>query len=237
MSKHLLLSIAFLQISTCNQAALSQSSSISTPEQQSSSTTSSSTTSKPLKGGVQKVDLSLEKLRDVGVDLKSALKATRSLYDEVTIQPVRIITQPNVVGNSGTIINIPIGTEPVGPPQPARKARVDLAIGGMKPVIDLLKKNADEFISGEKQLDFPEDVIEKLQPQLQEWVKTVNIIASDQSELEQITKAPPYNNGAIAQLTDSIEKNIKDLDKTRSAIYKVIRKEGKRISAHRAQNQ
>ncbi len=191
------------------------------------STTGGATTTKPLQGGVQKIELGLEKLRDVELDLRSALRATSSLYDEVTIQPVRVVMQPTMVG-AGTIVNIPIGTEPIGPLQPARKERVDLAINVMKPIIDMLKKNVDEFMSGEKQLDLSEAVNTKLQPQLQEWIKIVNTIAAQQSSLEQITQAPPYNNGAIAELAGSMERNIKELDKVRVVIYKVIRKEGKR---------
>ncbi|MBI4533866.1 MAG: hypothetical protein HY711_07945, partial [Candidatus Melainabacteria bacterium] len=138
-----------------------------------SNTTGATTQSMPpLKGRVEKVELSLEKLRDVGLDLKNVLKAASSLYDEVTIQPVRLITEPEVVGR-GIVINIPIGTVPVGPPQPARKDRVDLAMAGITPIITMMKNNVDEFMAGNSQLNLPQDVIEELQPDLKDWTSMV----------------------------------------------------------------
>ncbi len=234
MLKRLLLFVIFMLMTMCIPEAYSKDSLPLSSIQQSAnlvdSTTSSSTASKPLQGGVQKVELGLEKLRDVGLDLKYALKAASNLHDEVSFQPVRIITQPEMIG-AGTIINVPIGTEPTGPPQPARKERVDAAISSMKPIINMLKKNADEFTNGEKQLDLSDSVMTKLQPQFQEWVSQVNNIAEQERELEQVTQSPPYNNEVIAKLTISMQKNLKDLDKVRQAIYKVIRKEGNRVSS------
>jgi len=231
------LTVLPLLISAASSVTFNESSLALTQRQQDTNiqagSTDSSASSRKLQGSVQKVELGLEQLRDVGLDLKDVLKAASMLYDEVTIQPVRIITQPQLVGN-GTIINLPIGTQPIGPPQPARKERVDLAINDMKPIIVMLKKNADEFVSGETQLDLPDDVMEKLKPQIQKWIDNVNIIAALQNKLEQITQAPPYDNQAIASLTASIAQSTKDLDKTRLAIYKVIRKEGKRIAASKA---
>lgn len=184
----------------------------------------------PLKGSVQMVELNLELLRDVGIDLKQLLKAASSLYDEVTIQPVRLVTQPEVVG-AGIMINIPIATQPVGPPQPARKDRVDLAMNNMRPIIKLMKSNVDEFITGDRKFDLPSDVIATLKPHFKAWAATVNAVAETEKQLEQMTAGPPYNNAQIADAAVAIEKDVKDLDKTRHAIYKVIRKEGKRRAA------
>lgn len=181
----------------------------------------------PLKGSVQIVELDLEKLRDVGLDLKEVLKAASSLYDEVTVQPVRIITQPQRVG-FGTIINIPVATQPIGPPRPARKERVDLAINAMSPILNRLRKNVDEFLAGKKELNLPDNVTEKLQPQFKAWIDTIKTVSAQQDQLDQITQRPPYDNKAIADLVVEMQKEIKELDKTRLAIYKVIRKEGKR---------
>ncbi len=186
----------------------------------------------PLQSGVKKVELSLETLRDVGLDLKHVLKAVGSLYDEVTIQPVSLVTQPEVVG-PGTIIYIPINTMPVGPPQPARKDRVDLAMNNIRPIVTLLKTNVDEFESGRRQLDLPADVLSELHPQIQKWVGDVNDLANQLNQLNQLTQGPPYNNDQIASITKGMHQDIKDLDDTRRKIYKVIRKEGKKIAAER----
>jgi len=184
-----------------------------------------------LKGGVQKVELSLEQLRDVGLDLKQVLKGASSLYDEVTIQPVTIVTQPDVVG-PGIVINIPVATMPAGPRQPARKDRVDRAMAQIRPTIDYLKKDVDEFLAGSRQLDLPDEIRERLKPEFQAWVEQVNAAAAGLARLDQLTAAPPYDNDAIASLSVDLQKSVKRLDSTRRAIYKVIRKEGKRLAAY-----
>lgn len=182
-----------------------------------------------LQGGIQHITLSLERLRDVGLDLKAVLKAADGLYDEVTIQPVTLITEPEVVGR-GIIINIPIGTQPAGPVAPARKDRVDLAMNNMRPIIEKMKSNVDAVVSGSAHIDLPADIQERLKPQFKTWVTDVNETASDLENLEKLTAVtPPYDQPSIAQYAQSIQVNVKDLDKTRREIYKVIRKEGKRI--------
>lgn len=183
----------------------------------------------PLQGGVQKVELSLEKLRDIGLDLKQVLKAADSLYDEVTIQPVRIITQPEVIGN-GMIINIPIGKEPIGPPQPPRKERLDLAMQGITPPITMMKRNVDNFVSGKLEIDLPAAVMTELDPEFKAWVADVQDMAAKEAKLETLTAGPTYDNAAIAAQAAGIQQDVKDLDERRRAIYKVIRKEGKRIA-------
>jgi hypothetical protein len=186
----------------------------------------------PMQAGVKKVELSLETLRDVGLDLKHVMKAVGSLYDEVTIQPVSLVTQPEIVG-PGTIIYIPINTMPAGPPQPARKDRVDLAMNNIRPIVGLLKTNVDEFESGRRQLDLPADVLSELHPQIQRWVGDVNDLATQLDKLNQLTQGPPYSNDEIASITKGMHQDIKELDDTRRKIYKVIRKEGKKIAAER----
>lgn len=192
-------------------------------------TTSTDTSKKPMQASVQKVELSLQRLKEVALDLKGVLKAASSLYDEVTIQPVRMITQPEIVGR-GIIINIPIGTEPVGPVQPARKERVDMAMNNIRPVISMMKKNVDAFVSGHAEFDLPESVLTELQPQFDEWAKGVNDMAAEEAKLEELTKAPPYNQPQIAARAVDIQRDVKVLDETRRKIYKIIRKEGKKIA-------
>jgi hypothetical protein len=181
-----------------------------------------------LTGGVKKVDLSLEKLRDVGLDLKRVMTGARHLYDEVSIQPVTVITEPEVVGR-GMIINIPIGTRPVGPPQPPRKDRVDLSMNDMRPVITILKKNADDFVADRSQLDLPADIEQKLNPLVKDWISGVDRIAADLKSLDPLTTGPNYDNASIAAVCTDIQKNAKGLDEARRKVYKIMKKEDKRL--------
>ena len=187
-----------------------------------------------LQGGVQKFVLSLEKLRDVGLDLKHILKSASSLYDEVTIQPVQLIFEPEMI--NGVTINIPVGSQPIGPVQPARKDRVDLAMSGMRPLIDMMKKSVDGFMSGKEELALPDSVIAELKPQFTEWINAVDTMSDQEHQLERLTSAQPYDQQSIADLAIAIHQDVKELDKDRRSIYKVIRREGKRIAAAGSQD-
>jgi hypothetical protein len=201
----------------------------STPGGASGSTASTPQQNKQLQAGVQKIEISLKTLRDVGLDLKHLLKSVSGLYDEVTIRPVTIITEPEVVGR-GIMINIPVGTMPTGPVEPPRKDRVDQSMSEIRPVITFMKKNVDAFVSGNAQLDLPPDVQQQLQPQIKAWTGTVDDLSAHLNNLEQLTQGPTYSNDAIAAATTAMQQDIKNLDQTRRDIYKGLRDEGK----HRA---
>ncbi len=51
-------------------------------------------TGRSLTSGARSVELSLESLRDIGLDLKHLLKSASTSYDEVSIRPVSLITEP-----------------------------------------------------------------------------------------------------------------------------------------------
>jgi hypothetical protein len=180
----------------------------------------------PLEGGVQKVELSLDHLREVGLDLKQVMTSSRHLYDEVMIQPVAMITQPEMIG-PGMIINIPVGTRSVGPAQQPRKDRVDMAMNNMAPIISMLKKNADDFVSQEKELDVSPDTQTKMEPLVKDWLAGVNQISAELAQLQSLTAGPTYDNAAIASACTEMQKTAKELDKVRGKAFKIIKKEGK----------
>jgi hypothetical protein len=181
----------------------------------------------PLQAGVQQVDLSLDHLRTVGLDLKNVAKATSSLYDEVTMQPIQMITQPEVIGFGATIINIPIGMQPTGPVQPARKQRVDLAMSQIRPTVAMFKENVDMFVKGEKELNLSDEIRKEIQPDVDSWVQNVTQLAMQEGQLEKLTASSPYDQPTIAQICVGMQKNIKELDKDRRDIFKVLKKRQK----------
>jgi hypothetical protein len=180
-----------------------------------------------LQGTVQKISLDLNQLRDVGLDLKHLVKSLSSLYDEVTIQPMTMISEPEVVGP--VVISIPTVPVPAGPPEPPRKERVDLAMSSIKPTIDLMKSNVNEFVAGQVQFDLPEATITQIKPLFDQWVSGVNDLYSKELELETMAAGPPYNNYKIADQTMNMEKEIKKLDESRHAIFKIVRAEGEKL--------
>ena len=179
-----------------------------------------------LQTGVRKIELSLEKLRDVGLDLKHLMKSASSLYDEVAIRPVALMTEPEVIGT--TVINVPIGVQPIGPVQPTRKDRLDLAMNSVRPIVALLKTNVDEFLSGEQQLDISSDTLEELKPKLKDWVDRVTELSAQEKQLETLTAGPDFDSNRIADGAVAMEKNVKQLDAVRRDIYKIIRKRARR---------
>ena len=187
---------------------------------------------KVYKGKVQTMKLELEALEALGPYLKQVIKGANNLFETVTFQPVTLITQPTMVGpNSGTITNIPVGVQPTGPPKQLTPRELQTAINKMKPTIDHLKQNVDEFMSEERQLNIPPDLMTRLDPQFTEWVGLVNRISAQQIELIRISQNPPYDNMQIAKAALIIEKNAKRLEKVRSSLYKTMRKESKRLSS------
>ncbi len=217
---------------------LASNSEVNLGENQSTSPRSNDTANgakpnKMLKGQVQIVDLELQTLEDIAPYVKNILKGSSSLYDQAVFQPVRVITQPTMIG-AGTISNIPIGTEPTGPPQPITRQQLDSAINRMKSNIELLKKNVDEFMSGEKKLNMPDDVAAQLEPQITEWVGLVNRISAQEINLKKIRQNPPYDNFEVAKAALIIQTSAKRLDKVRVSIRKLMRKESKKIAAHKA---
>jgi hypothetical protein len=223
--------IACLVLCSCWKPALADDagSPALVPMTPNTSTTASSSPTASLQGGVKKVELNLEKLRDIGLDLKHLLKDVSNLYDEVMIQPVSVITEPELIGD-GILISIPVKTVPIGPPAPPRKERVDLAMSEIKPVIDMMKKNVTDFVRGDLQFELPDSVMSQLKDDLTQWVSTVDQIYAAENQLEHLTQGPTYDNYAIAGQATEIENGVKTLEKTRRSIYKIIRKEGKEIA-------
>ena len=202
-------------------------STLSTPST-SSTTPTLSTTAAPFKLNAQKIVVSLDQLNDIGLDLKNILTVSRHLYDEVMVQPVTVITEPEMI--AGTVINLPVGTQPTGPPRPARKERVDLLMSQMKPIIDLLKKNADDFMADSQVTEYSDDMETKIDPLFKKWLAYMDDVYARLLTLEKLTVGPIYENYAIAATCQLIEKDIKQIDEERRPIYKIIQEEGKKLN-------
>lgn len=190
----------------------------------------SSQSGQPLQAGAQVIELNLQMLRDLGLDLKHILKASSSLYDEVTIQPVSLTTQPEVIGR-GIIVNIPVGFQPVGPAPQPKKQRVDLFMAQMRPIIELLKKDSDDFDDGKRKIDIDAQEQHDLQPLFDQWKQSVKDISAQLVDLEGLTTGPKYENTAIADKTTEIHNTAKKMDNIRRKVYKYIQKHGKKGNA------
>lgn len=217
--------------SATNTDANTTSNSATTPTSTTSTTVTDVSSLRALHGGVETVDLSLEELDSVGQDLKNTLRAVNALYNEVAIQPVALDMMPQQI-QPGTIIYVPTGgVRPVGPPNVASPNKVNAAMSQITPVIKALKRHADEFTQGTRQIDLPDKVMAKLDPYVNDWIVTINATSAREQQLELATKKPPYNNEIIAKVTEALRNDVKQLEKTRRSIYQIMRKQAKRADA------
>ena len=191
----------------------------------SSSSLDSKTPSRSFKTGVQKVEFSLEKLREVNDDLKSLMKSVNVLNDEVTIQPMSLITQPEAV--SGNIINVPVAVQETGEFMPARKQKVNRAMSSIKPMVADMKASADAFVSNTNQIDLSIPVSAEISPLLKQWIEVVHRLSKEEERLEQLTVGPSYDNPSIARITGFMQADIKKLESNRREMVKAIRKQEK----------
>ncbi|MBY0550025.1 MAG: hypothetical protein K2W95_22310 [Candidatus Obscuribacterales bacterium] len=181
----------------------------------------------PLQGGVKLVAPTLGHLHDLGLDLKHLMTGASHLYDEVNIAPVSLETMPEVVGR-GIIINIPIGTQQIGPPAPPRKDRLDLAMAQITPVVTQLKQDVDLFVSGHQRLDITDETRSELKPVLENWITSVNSLAKQLDNLQSLTAGPGYDNAQISQAAQQVQVHCQSLQKDLKKVYKAIQREGKR---------
>jgi len=197
-----------------------------TPASAASATAPSATTT--LSGSIQKITVDLNRLNDVGRDLKHVVKSLSSIYDEASYEPASFTSEPEMIGP--TVVMFPMLVRPIGmPPQPMRKERVDLAMSEIKPVIDMLAKNVNRYVNGQVKLDLPDDIMTQIQPHLDAWVSGMGQLNTMETALEGMTQGPPYNNDKVGNQALAMEKQIKKLDENRRAIFSIVRKEGEQM--------
>jgi hypothetical protein len=228
-----LLLLALIAPATCSASraddSSTQSLSVATPDRQASTaSTAAISPTTTLSASIEKISVDLNHLNDVGRDLKHVVKSLSNIYDEATYEPPSFTSEPEMIGP--TVVMFPMLVRPIGmPPQPMRKDKVDLAMSDIKPVIDMLAKNVNRYVSGQVQLDLPDTLMTLVQPQLNEWVSGIGDLNNMETALEGMTQGPPYNNDKIANQTAAMEKQIKKLDESRRAIFSIVRKEGEKM--------
>lgn len=182
----------------------------------------------PLKGGVQRVELTLDDIRTLNLDVKHLIAASSHLYDEVTMRQISIEQEPEIMG-MGTVVMIPVGFQQVGPVLPAKKKRVDLAMSQLRPLIQMFKSDLDEFMSGQKELDLGDDVRQELEPYFKDWISEVNEASEQLAKLEPLVTGPPYDQETIAGIAADINQDAHNMVKTLKKVYDIMRKEGKKM--------
>lgn len=178
-----------------------------------------------LKGEVSKINAALESLQEVGLDVKRAREAAGDLYDEVTIKPTDFNMSPNVVG--ATVISLPVHINNGAMMQPRAKW-INQCMSDIEPIVMLLKQDVDDLLSGEKEINLPQTVLQTLKPLFDQWVSLVNSLAANVQELKPLTTKGPYDNEKIAALAGRVQQDARSLEFARKKIYKMLQSESKK---------
>jgi hypothetical protein len=177
-----------------------------------------------LQGGVVKVGDGLNDLRDARLSVSRVRKAVANLYDEVTRQQVVMNYNPNIIGT--TVISIPSPSF-TGQLLPARPKWVKAAMEEIGPQIALFKEDVDIAIESDRQIDASEPTREALAPLRDEAFKSVNQSFNLYKQLEGLTSGSSYDNSSIAQVAQSLDKELKVMDKSLKKGVSILQKEAK----------
>lgn len=176
-----------------------------------------------LKGSVVQVDVQLNNLTDARLDINRARKAIANLYDEVNRQQVTMNYSPNMVGSM--VIMTP--TPSFGATLPARKQWVDESMADIVPIIKLFKEEVDSAIENNRQVDVSDATHKRLEPLRDEIFKSVKSSFDTLAQLEGLTSARSYNNQAISSAANTLDKQMKTLDRSLKKAISLLQKEAK----------
>lgn len=166
-----------------------------------------------LKGGVQKtVKNALIGLRSFGDGLHKLRRAASDLYGEATRQEADLVDEPEIVG--GTIIYIPVNVN-ISQCLPPRKKWVDHHMAAMQQLLPLVEEESSSIL-------FPDDKEAAVGPFMQEISALMQSSQASYQRLVAVTQNPPYDGQAIADNCQSLEKDLKQVDKLRKKVRKIV---------------
>jgi len=177
-----------------------------------------------LKGGVVKVEVTLNDLRDARLSISRLRKATADLYDEVTRQQVTMSYNPNLVGSA--VIMTPAASFS-GAFLPARPRWVKESMAEIGPIINLFKEDVDAAIESDRRTDVSEATRKRLDPIRDQAFQSVKKSFDLYKQLEGLTAGTSYDNKAIASATKSLDGQVKKLDQSLKRGISILQKEVK----------
>ena len=177
-----------------------------------------------LKGNVVEVGVTLNNLRDARLSISRVRKAAANLYDEVTRQQVSMSYNPNVVGT--TVIMTPTASFS-GQYLPARKKWVSASMGEIGPIINLFKEDVDLAIESDRQTDVTDTTRKALNPLRTDAFDSVKTSFASYKQLESLTSSGNYDNAAIATEVKTLDKEMKQLDRSLKKGISVLQKDAK----------
>src|SRR4030095_7294941 len=177
-----------------------------------------------LQGGVVKVEVTLNDLRDARLSISRLRKATADLYDEVTRQQVTMNFNPNVVGSTVIMTPSPSFSGAFLPPRPKW---VKASMGEIGPIINLFKEDVDAAIESDRRTDVSERCRKQLDPIRDQAFASVKTAFDLYKQLQGLTGGSSYDNRAIADTAKSLDRQIKQLDQSLKKGISILQKEAK----------
>ncbi len=177
-----------------------------------------------LQGGVVKVEVTLNDLRDARLSSSRVRKAAANLYDEVTRQQVTMNYNPNLVGT--TVITIPTPTF-TGQYLPPRRKWVAAAMAEIGPIMNLFKEDVETAIESDRRTNVSEATREVLDPLRDDVFALVKSSFSTYQELEKLTGGSGYDSNAIASAAKGLDNQMKQLDRSLKKGISTLQKEAK----------
>jgi hypothetical protein len=148
----------------------------------------------PEKDRVPMVDVTVLKLKEIGVDIKQLLKACDT-------------------ARAGAIAATKQGGKP----------DYDGFINAISPTIDRMKTRSELFTSGKEGFEITNELRVAIQPSLEAWMDGVNDVIDQMSELGKSAKEPTASNMLLADSVSRIKETIYRIDAARRRVLKAVR--------------
>lgn len=174
----------------------------------------------PIKGGVEQVEISLSRIRDVNLGVQRLKSDVKSLYEESTRQYVTIESSPSIIGTS--VVNIPYRFQ-TGRYMPPRRKWVNNYLAQIGPDLRLLKEGVDETESGCRELLVPEGVKDDLQNIFSDWAKMVKEANHHFDDLEEYVSKSKLTNDELGSKALVLGNDMRGLEVTLKAAFKLVK--------------
>lgn len=178
-----------------------------------------------LQGGVQQVEVSLTRIRDVSQDVNHVKREVRELYDEATRKVVRIESSPNIIGT--TVVSIPYRFE-TGEYMPPRRKQVENYVAEIGPTLKLLKENVEETESGVRELLVPESLKDDFREIFSDWSNYIKRANTHFDGLEEYVAKSKLTNQELGSKALQLGEDMKGMEVTLKAAFKLVKQANKK---------
>lgn len=178
-----------------------------------------------LKGGVEQVEISLTRMRDVSLDVKTLESDVKGLYGEATRQIVSIESSPNIIG--GVLVNIPYRFE-TGSYLPPRRKQVKHYVSQIGPTLKLLKEGVEEMECGCRAILVPEGIRDEFQPIVKDWNALVKEANEHFDDLEKYVAENRLTNSELGGRAQELSNDMRGLEATLKQAFKLVKRAQKK---------